>query len=195
MAFVSYTPGDQDEPVEVVAARVQDQLKVATEAENLKPRMNRMIALEKHPALRFAPLFVKDIALELADRMVERETTTTVSSLGAIGVDERLAPFIRNVNVLTSTVGLNFMVCSFGDDLSIGISTTYSNPDVIKNFCRYFSDQGIEGYVNINKTSEEVAEDRLETKLETSVKRWGGQVPAHEEGADDGAPEGERERP
>ncbi|CAK7048256.1 MAG: hypothetical protein PEGG_02032 [Paraeggerthella hongkongensis] len=195
LAFVSYTPGDQDEPVEVVAARVQDQLKVATEAENLKPRMNRMIALEKHPALRFAPLFVKDIALELADRMVERETTTTVSSLGAIGVDERLAPFIRNVNVLTSTVGLNFMVCSFGDDLSIGISTTYSNPDVIKNFCRYFSDQGIEGYVNINKTSEEVAEDRLETKLETSVKRWGGQVPAHEEGADDGAPEGERERP
>jgi len=71
-------------------------------------------------------------------------------------------------------------MCAFGDDLSIGISTVYSNPDVIKNICRFFSGQGIEGRININKTKEEVAEDRLEAKIEASVKRWGGQTPARE---------------
>ena len=55
-------------------------------------------------------------------------------------------------------------MCAFGDDLSIGISTVYSNPDVIKNICRFFSGQGIEGRININKTKEEVAEDRLEAR-------------------------------
>lgn len=181
LAFVTYTPGEADEPVEQVAAHVQEQLETATLVENLKPRMNRMIALEKNPLLRLAPLFVKDAILELASRLTARETTTTVSNLGRIRIDERLAPYVRSVNLLTSTTGINFLLCSFGDDLCVGISTAFSNPDVVKNFCRYFSAQGIEGYVNINKTSEEVAEDLLETKFEASVKRLGGQAPAHDE--------------
>ena len=191
LAYVSYVPGDENEPVSAVAAQVQAQLKVATEAENLKSRMNRMIALEKNPLLRLAPLFVKDLVLGLADWLVARETTTTVSSLGPIRIDERLAPFVRTINVLTSTNGINFMVCSFDDDLSIGITSAYSNPDVIKNFCRFFTSNGIEGLININKTSKEVAEDRLETRIEASVKRLGGQasaqsdepVPSDEDGA------------
>ena len=179
LAFVSYVPGDEDEPVEQVAAKVQEQLRVATDPESLKPRMNRMIALEKNPLLRLAPLFVKDALLELASRFTARETTTTLSNLGRISVDARVAPYVRDLNLLTSTTGLNFLLCSFGDDLSIGISTAYSNPDVVKNFVRYFSGCGIEGLININKTSEEVAEDRLEARLEASVKRARGQAPAH----------------
>ena len=181
LAFVSYVPGDEDEPVERIAAKVQEQLRVATDPESLKPRMNRMIALEKNPLLRLAPLFVKDALLELASRFTARETTTTLSNLGRITVDARVEPYVRDINLLTSTTGLNFLLCSFGDDLSIGISTAYSNPDVVKNFVRYFSGCGIEGRININKTSEEVAEDRLEAKLEASVRRLGGQAPAHGE--------------
>lgn len=191
LAYVSYVPGDEDEPVEAVAAQVQAQLKVATKAENLKSRMNRMIALEKNPLLRLAPLFVKDLVLGLADWLVARETTTTVSSLGAIRIDERLSPFVRTINVLTSTNGINFMVSSFADDLSIGITSAYSNPDVIKNFCRFFTSKGIEGLIHINKTSEEVAEDRLETKLETSVKRLGGQASAQTDDPVDGPSAGD----
>ena len=173
-------PGDEDEPVETIARIVQDQLKTATQAEELKSRMNRMIALEKNPLLRLAPLFAKDFILGLANRLAARDVTTTMSNLGPIRIDERLALYIRDVNILASTTGLNFLMCAFGDDLSIGISTVYSNPDVIKNICRFFSGQGIEGRININKTKEEVAEDRLEAKIEASVKRWGGQTPARE---------------
>lgn len=185
LAFVSYVPGDADEAVEDIARQMHAQLKEATEAEQLKSRMNRMIALEKNPLLRLAPLFVKDIALAIGNRLAARDTTTTISNLGQIRIDERLTPYIRDVNILTSTVGLNFTLCSFGDDLSIGISTAYSNLDVVKNFVRYFSRHGITGQINISKTSEEVAEDQLEVKIETSVKRLGGQAPACE--SEDGA--------
>lgn len=184
LAFVSYVPGDEDEPVEAVARQVHAQLKTATQAEELKSRMNRMIKLEKNPLLRLAPLFVKDAILELADRVASRDVTTTMSNLGSIRIDERLAPYIRDVNIMTSTTGLNFLSCTFGDDLSIGISTVYSSPDIVKNFCRFFSSRGIEGTININKTSEEVAEDRLEAKIEASVKRLGGQGRARGEATD-----------
>ncbi|WP_080802724.1 alcohol acetyltransferase [Arabiibacter massiliensis] len=184
LAFVSYVPGEADLPADEVARLIHAQLKEAVKPENLKPRMNRMIALEKNPLLRLAPLFVKDAILELADRISARETTTTVSNLGRIELDGRIAPYVRDMNLLTSTTGLNFLLCSYGDDLSIGISTVFANPDVVKNFCRFFSDQGIEGRININKTSEEVAEDRLEAKLESSVRRLGGQAPVRDE--DDG---------
>jgi hypothetical protein len=143
-----------DEPVEELALEVHRQIKAATEAESLKPRMNRMIALEKSPLLRFAPLFMKDAVLEVADALAARGTTTTVSNLGQIDFDPSLAVFVRNLNVLTSSIGLNFTMCSFGDDLSIGISTVYTNLDIIKNLCRFFSAQGIDGCININKSED-----------------------------------------
>lgn len=181
LAFVSYVPGEEDEPVEVVAANVHAQLKVAAQAESLKANVNKSIALEKNPFLRLAPLFAKDLVLDIANRVMARDTTTTVSNLGQIRIDERLAPYVRDINILTSTTGLNFVLCTCGDDLSIGISTAFSNHNIIKNFCRYFSGEGIAGHININKTSDEVAEDHLEAKLEASVKRLGEHVP-HREG-------------
>lgn len=176
LAFVSYIPGEKNESVEEIARHVQDQLKAGTQEEQLKSRMNRMIAWEKNPLLRLAPLFVKDLLLEGIARITARETTTTVSSMGALSLDDRITPYVKDINILTSTTGINFMVCSFGDDLCLGISSIYSNPTVIKNFCRFFSGQGIEGYININKTKQEVAADQLEVKLETSVKNLGNRT-------------------
>lgn len=173
LAFVSYAPGEQDEDVAQVARTVHAQLKAATALDHLKQRVNRMVALEKNPFMRFVPLFIKDLALEAADRVSRRSTTTTLSNIGAIKVDPRLAPYIEDINILTSTTGLNFTVCSFGDDLSIGVSTVYSNLNVVKNLCRFFSARGIHGRVNINKTNEEIAEDQLEKAFEDSMRQLG----------------------
>ena len=171
LAFLSYTPGESDEPVEEIARQMGSQLKKATDPDHLKLRMNRMIALEKNPVLRFAPLFLKDLVLEVASRAAERTSTTTVSNLGVVRLDERMAPYVRNMNVLTSTRGLKFTLCSYGDDLSVGISTAFSNHNVEKNLVRFFSSQGIEGYLNYSKSREEAAEDRLEAQFEESVKK------------------------
>lgn len=182
MAFVLYR-AENEESVQDIAVQVHQQLKEATTIERLRPRLDRALAVEKNAFLRFAPLFVKDNILELADWLVEREMTTTVSNLGQIKIDERMAPYVRDINLLSTTTGLSITLCSFEDDLSIGISTIYSNLDVVKRFCRFFSGQGIAGHLNINKTSKEVAADLREAKIETSVKRLSNQVPASEEEA------------
>lgn len=47
LAFISYTPGSSDAPLEDIAHLVQTQLKTGTEPEVLKRRMNRMLKIEK----------------------------------------------------------------------------------------------------------------------------------------------------
>lgn len=171
LAFLTYVPGEDNDLLETVARAMNEQLKTGTAVDVVKQRVNRMVGFEKNPLLRFAPLFIKDLALEMANFVADRETTTTLSNLGAIRIDERLAPYVRDINVLTSAAGLKFTMCSFKDDLSLGIVSAYSNLAVVKNLCRLFKGLGIEGRININKTSEEIAEDQLETAFEESVKR------------------------
>jgi len=132
-----------------IARHVQEQLGHATSRERVESHMNRMIALEKNPVLRLAPSPAKDWVLELARFIADRETTTTVSNLGRVTLDERLARHVRSVSFLTTPASLNFTVCSFGDDLSIGISTIYHDLNVIKNLCRILAAQGISGRMNI----------------------------------------------
>lgn len=138
-----------DETLPDIARHVQEQLDHATSRERVEAHMNRMIALEKNPALRIAPSPVKDWVLELARFIADHETTTTVSNLGRVTLDERLARYVRSVGFLTTPASLNFTICSFGDDLNIGISTIYRDLNVIKNLCRILSAQGISGTMNI----------------------------------------------
>ena len=188
LAFVSHVPGEgAPAPVQRVAQSVQEQLKAATQPENLKHRMNRMIALEKHPLLRFAPLLLKDLVLGIADRVTTGDTTATVSNLGVIRLDERLAPYVRDVNIMTSACGLKVTMCSFGGDLSIGFATDYSNHGAIRSFCRFFSERGVPLRMNVSKTADEVAEDQLEVAFETQVKQAAERVEQAAERVEQGA--------
>lgn len=151
LAFVSYTPGAQDAPLLDVAREVQRQLTAGTEPEALKRRMMAMVKLEKNPLLRMAPLFVKDAVLGLAAWKTTREVTTTVSSLGRVAVDEAAAPYVRGISALTSTLGLNFIVCTYGDDLSVGMSSRFVGLRVVRALVETLEAAGLAGRLNTSR--------------------------------------------
>lgn len=172
LASVSYAPGVADESLESIARNVQAQIAANCTSDAVQGRMNRMIGLEKNAALRLAPLFLKDIALELAARITARDVTTTVSSLGRIELPVNAAPFVRSVSVLTSSAGINFVACTFGDDLCLGISTVYRRLDAVRTFCRLFSAHGIDGRIDINHDSQEVDRRLHEAFLEDTLREF-----------------------
>lgn len=151
LAFVTYTPGTANAPVAEVAAEVQRQLTAGCEPASLKRRMMRMIKLEKNPLLRAAPLIVKDAALAVADARTAREVTTTVSSLGRVTLDPSVAPYVEGLSALTSTSGLNFIVCTYGDDLCIGISSRFLGQKVTRALVEVLEGEGISGYLNASR--------------------------------------------
>ena len=171
LAFISYTPGAVDEPLEVVARKVQAQLSSGTDPDSLKRRMNTMLKIEKNPLIRPAPLFLKDFVLMIANWVAAQEVTTTVSSIGRIQLDETTEPFVDEINISTSTRGLNFLFCTFKDVLSMSISSVYLKHDVVRAFVRVFADLGIHGTMSVNKSAEQIDEDLRQARFEFVAKR------------------------
>lgn len=172
LTFVSYTPGEQDEPLSAIARHVQTQLTNGTQLDALKRRMNRLLKLEKNPVVQAVPLFLKDGGLMIGNWLTAQEVTTTVSSIGRITLDEAVEPYVRDINVMTSTRGMNFLFCTFKDVLSMVISSVYVRHDVVRNFCEVFTNLGIEGVMSINKTSGQVEHDIRQGQFENLSKRF-----------------------
>lgn len=156
LAFVSYVSGGVEESLAAVAADVSRQLGAATEPAALKKRMNRMVKLQRNVALRVAPVFLKDAVLGLAAAIADREVTTTASNLGRVEMPAGVEPFVRGVVVLTSTTSINFVMATYEDDLSVGISSVLVSNDIARRFVRTFSAMGIDAVVDVNRSSEEV---------------------------------------
>ena len=166
LAFVEYTPHDLDEPLEEIAHQVQAELSTRTEPHAIKQRMNRMIKLEKNPVLRVAPLFLKDLVLGIAARIANRNVTTTFSSIGKITLPDSLSPYVKGISVLTTTSGLNFVACTYGNDLSIGVTTIFTRHSVVRQFVQELSDLGLHGYMNINKDAAGIDADLKQAQFE-----------------------------
>ncbi len=169
MAYVSLPDNLRHETLKEIAQFVQEQLKDVTHAKAIKRRMNRMIKFEKNPFIRVAPLFLKDAFLGIADWKSWRDVTTTVSNIGRITLDEQTALYVKDINVLTSTRGLNFVLCSYQDDLSIGISSVYIRNDVLRNFCDILRDLHITGTINLNKSAKQVDLQLKQAHLEAAL--------------------------
>ncbi len=139
-----------------VAADVSRQLGAVTEPAALKKRMNRMVKLQRNAALRVAPVFLKDAVLGLAAAIAEREVTTTASNLGRVEMPRGTEPFVRSVVVLTSTTGIDFVMSTYGDDLSVGVSSVLVSNDIQRRFVRTFSALGADVAIDVNRSGEEV---------------------------------------
>lgn len=126
LAFVEYAPGPANEPLSDLARQVQRDLARAIEPRNLERRTDQMVALERNPILRLAPSPLKDFAMATGDRLAARKTTVSVSNLGRIQLDARLAAHVRAISILTSTDGLSLTLCSLGGVLSIGVSSAFA---------------------------------------------------------------------
>lgn len=151
MTNVTYKFGKNDPTVEEVIKDVTKQLKENLSEEKLSERMNLMIALEKNILMRSIPIVIKDIVLVIVDRFILGKATSVLSNVGVVKFDKKVEEYVDDINVLNSTEGFQFVIVSFKDTLSIGISSVYKSNNIIKNFCRYFASAGIEVTINSNE--------------------------------------------
>lgn len=151
MTYVDFIPANNECNFESIIKNVNNQLKNGLSKEKLSERMNLMIALEKNILMRSVPVFIKDIVLRFIDQFILGKATTCLSNVGIIKFDKKVEKYVDEVNVITSTPGFQFVVSSYKDILSIGISSIYKTNNIIKNFCRYFANEGIEVSINSNE--------------------------------------------
>ena len=105
--------------------------------------MNSYSGLENNPAIRFVPLFIKDLAVQGFSAAARRGTTATVSNLGRIRMPEALDPYIDKFSAFMATPNMQICICSYGDKMVFGASSAFSGHSVMLNFFRRLTALGI----------------------------------------------------
>ena len=151
LTSVTYKFNSKDDTFEDVIKSVNEQFKSNLTMNTISDRANKMVAFEKNIFCRIMPVFVKNIVLQAIDNFTSQMSSSCVSNIGKISFDKKIEDYIKDVNVFTSTSGFQFTLCSFKDDLSIGISSKYRYNNVITNFCRFFTYNDIEMTINASE--------------------------------------------
>ncbi len=128
-----------------IAAQVREQLREGAKKENLYPRMNANVKIERLLLLRLTPLFIKNLALKRAHvKLGEKTMTSTLSNTGPVTLPESMQPYVDRFEFVLSankTGCVNMSICSYLDKLNITVSRAIQEPDILQYFFRTLSMQ------------------------------------------------------
>ncbi len=151
---IEYKFKSDKDSLEEIIEEVKKQFKEKITEENLKKRADKMVMLEKLWAYRWFPIIFKDFVLNIAKSINASNSSTNFSNIGRIDFGKEINPYIDKISAMISTENFQFISCSFEDNLCITISNAYVNNDIIKNFCRFFVENGIDMQINCNEIEE-----------------------------------------
>ena len=134
--------------LEDIIKYVDKNLKKGLKKDNLFKTMNKYATFEHNFLIRLIPLFVKNFILKIIIKFVK--TTSTVTNLGIIKVDDSIKDYIDSFEVYVSTDKMQISMCSYLDKLNISFTSIFDNMDIIKNFYRKLSSFGIDIIISSN---------------------------------------------
>ena len=131
--------------IKYVDRNLKDELK----KDNLFKTMNKYANFEHDFLIRLIPLFIKNFILKIIMRYIK--STSTVTNLGIIKVDDLIKDYIDSFEVYVSTDKMQISMCSYLDKLNISFTSIFDNMDIIKNFYRKLSSFSIDIIITTNK--------------------------------------------
>jgi hypothetical protein len=123
--------------------------------QRLEKRINKLASLEHNFILRIIPLAIKDIILKIANSVVDRSYTSTLSNVGVINMPDDIKPFIYSFDIFVSTNKLQACVCSFENQLRISFTSAFISTEIQRRFFKTLTDIGIPVIIESNIVDEE----------------------------------------
>ena len=105
--------------------------------------MNDYFALQVHPILKFAPLELKNVCINIGARTAESDVTAIFSNMGIIRMPESYETYIRYFGVYTSTPKVELCMCSFRDKIYLGFTSRYDCDAINDNFFQILKEQEV----------------------------------------------------
>ena len=139
----SYTFLNDATTLEDVIKEVDRYFKDSLTKEKVAAHMNQLIALEKHPLLRLAPLEVKNLGIKVGSRYAERDATAIFSNMSVIELPEQFVPYIERFGVFMNTPKLELTMCSFQGVINFSFTSRFDTLNIQRNFYQILEEQGI----------------------------------------------------
>ncbi len=141
---IGYHFGKNSTDFQDVVKGVSESFTCELTEERLKNHMERLAALEHNVFTRAVPLVLKDITLQIANRINERGITAALSNVGKITMPPEFTPYIRQFDVFTSARRPQICMCSYGDNLVVSFTSPFTDTDIQKTFFQALSKKGID---------------------------------------------------
>ena len=118
--------------------------------DRLNKRLNRFMPLEKNLLARALPLPIKDYALRLASKIMDRGITAAISNIGSISIPLEFDAYIRQFSVMTSARMPQIAMCTYGDRFVVSFTSPFMEIEINRIFFEFFSRRGIAVEVSSN---------------------------------------------
>ena len=138
-----------DETISIVGEEMKKELT----KENLYSKIRYGTEMEDKTAIRFIPLFLKNIVLMISYWQGEKGNTTVLSSLGNVTVPHEIEPFIERIEFVlspTSSVKTKTAAVTFGNTLVYTFTSCAENTDIQRKFFSILQDLGISVTIGCN---------------------------------------------
>jgi hypothetical protein len=111
---------------------VRKQLRSDVSKDKLLEKIGANVSAERSPFVRFAPLFLKNIALRTAYNLYgEKLVTTTLSNIGIVSVPDSMKSHINRFDFVLGAPALNAFscaMCTYGDSMTVSFSRVIEEP-------------------------------------------------------------------
>lgn len=149
----NFSTGSSDLP-EVIES-LKKSFKENLTPEYLGKRINMLSSLEHNYFLRVIPLAIKDVALKIANNIVDKSYTSTLSNVGIVNMPDDIKPFISSFDIFVSTNKIQACACSFENKLRISFTSAFVSTEIQRRFFKKLTDFGIPVTIESNIVSEE----------------------------------------
>lgn len=151
---VGMTFNSEEYTFERILDSVREQLRNDVSKEKLIEKIGANVSAERSPFIRFAPLFLKNIALRTAYSLYgEKLVTTTLSNIGVVGVPESMKSDIKRFDFILGAPVLNAFscaMCTFEDSMTISFTRVMEETDIERFFFRFLAKKGLDVVVESN---------------------------------------------
>lgn len=132
-----------EETLSDLARDFDDQLKANLTKEKIHQQMNNFQRLENLFFIRMVPLLFKQPVVKFFSKRNDKQVSCILSNMGVLKLPEEMKQFVTGYSAHCSHTELFLTICCYEDTMSFGITSAYRNTNVIKNFVRSFSKEGI----------------------------------------------------
>ena len=136
------------ETLETLALEFDEKLKQALDPDLIKKQMNRYQSIEQFFLTRMVPLFIKQPVVRMFSARETKTVTAVLSNLGPIKMPEETLPYIKGFTDFCSTDNLFITITSYGNDLVLGIASSYSGTGVIRRLLHALKALDIDIYLH-----------------------------------------------
>ncbi len=147
---VSYDFSAGEGTLEELAALVTGHLKSPDTRDRLIKRMDSLVALQRNPLMRAAPLFLKDIAIGISKRVNEAGETAVLSNVSKTEIPQALEPYIKLFSATSSTSNMHLCVLTFKDSMAMTFSSRFRENEVARRFFQTLTEAGVGLTVSTN---------------------------------------------